>query len=749
MDVKTEKMDFIDAVVKEEYEIEEMPEEAESREWETLDANALPAEAIKAEPEEPEDVKNVMLLDTKPQGLDCVSDLEQNGTHQCGICGRSFKNRYTLKSHMVKHQKKKGFPCPYCTRVILQKKRLMHHVKTNHECSVCGAMFRMNIERTTHIQQVHYGSSSRYSDVEDFYYWLLSQGESAEDDIPSADAEALRSASHFQVVLLPPDDGMDSDKNTDDSDEEGNFGQLDRGLFKQNGELLIATDQGKMQIQPDKPNDPMEDCGYDQGNTSKVWSRKELHREWQNSSITKETPNIVKEMMEKDTTPLEVFKMIFDSEIVDKICHETGKSARQSGDLAFTVSREEMYHYFGILLVSGYVKVPAHKMYFETQEDTLNLLVSGAMSRCKFEKIHRHLHFNDNKKIDKEDKLHKVRPLVDHLNKKFPELREPFGKDFTIDEAIEPYYGTNSMKQFINGKPIYYGFRFWCLTTSDGYLLRFDPYQGRSHRFKDASFETMVAMQLVKDIVPEHSTIYMNNFFSSFELAEVLNKKNINVVGSIRDNRLKDAPLKDLKNDPPGTYDVLQDDEGMTLIRWKEHSQVTLMSNLQTSDTLSLIKWNRYSPKDKRKVPVLQPMLVKMYNRGIKGVEIFDRQREEYRITMKATRWHFPIFRFCLNAAVVNAWQIYRFKDSKVTLLQFIRSITSGILITGNPIKHSLYIPKTMTSKEIRHDGAGHIVKFIDKPRRCKLCGKCAKFVCIKCNVGLHPKDCFLNYHTQ
>ncbi|XP_055709013.1 piggyBac transposable element-derived protein 3-like [Phlebotomus papatasi] len=207
--------------------------------------------------------------------------------------------------------------------------------------------------------------------------------------------------------------------------------------------------------------------------------------------------------------------MIMNNEIVDKICDETIKYARQSGNMVFTVSREEIFQYLGIFLVSGYVKLPEQKMYFETPEDTLNLLVSGAMSRTTFEKIHRYLHFNDNNHIVKEDKIYKVRPLVDHLNKKFSELREPFGEEFSINEAMEPYYGRHSMKQFIMGKPIRYGFKFWCLTTSDEYLLRFDRYQGKAQPPKGVSLGTMVTIQLARHIVPEYSTIYMDNFFTS------------------------------------------------------------------------------------------------------------------------------------------------------------------------------------------------------------------------------------------
>nr|CAI5829211.1 unnamed protein product [Callosobruchus analis] len=44
-------------------------------------------------------------------------------------------------------------------------------------------------------------------------------------------------------------------------------------------------------------------------------------------------------------------------------------------------------------------------------------LVTNALSRNKFESIRRFFHLNDNSVIDKSDKIYKIRPLIDHLNK--------------------------------------------------------------------------------------------------------------------------------------------------------------------------------------------------------------------------------------------------------------------------------------------------------------------------------------------
>ncbi|KAF5281727.1 hypothetical protein FQR65_LT14567 [Abscondita terminalis] len=85
--------------------------------------------------------------------------------------------------------------------------------------------------------------------------------------------------------------------------------------------------------------------------------------------------------------------------------------------------------------------------------DTLNKLVSKAISRNRFEFIMSHLHFVDNNILNNSDKFAKVRPLFDHLNKKFIGM-SPLQENHYVDESMVPYYGRHGCKQYIHGKPI-------------------------------------------------------------------------------------------------------------------------------------------------------------------------------------------------------------------------------------------------------------------------------------------------------
>ena len=115
---------------------------------------------------------------------------------------------------------------------------------------------------------------------------------------------------------------------------------------------------------------------------------------------------------------------------------------------------------------------------WKNASDTCHKLVANPMRWDKFEAILTNFYFADNNGLDGADKFSKVRPLVKHLNKKFLE-EAPVEEFYSFDKSMCEYYGCHGCKQFFRGKPIHFGFKIWCGTTTSGYLAWFDPYQGR------------------------------------------------------------------------------------------------------------------------------------------------------------------------------------------------------------------------------------------------------------------------------
>jgi hypothetical protein len=451
-----------------------------------------------------------------------------------------------------------------------------------------------------------------------------------------------------------------------------------------------------------------------------------------------------------DMTPAQLFLEVWDHKIMDHICRESVKYAVSRGYVDIEISVNDIQSYLAVLLLSGYADLPSRRMYWETKSDVYNHLVAENMPRNKFDLIHRIIHFNDNANIDKNDKVYKVRPIINHLNKKFVDMIEEKGDEFSLDETMEPYFGRHSLKQFIRGKPIRFGFRKWCLATSDGYLLKFSVYTGKSDRAPGTPLRAAETETMCVNFLP--CTLYIDNFFTSLRLLETLATENIRCVGTIGKDCVEKAPLQDLTKAPRGSYHALRDEKsGVILARWHDNSQVTMASNILDVESEKVVTCQRWNVKERKHVAVKQPYLVKMYNRGMGGVDLFDQQRGLYRISIRSNKWYWPIFRFCLNASVVNTWMIYRVKHPKCSLLQFLRTLVISLLETPAAAHLRPCRPRThnQIGDESRFHRTDHLVDTSPTQRRCAQCKKNAKFICVKCNVALHPHTCFRLYHTK
>ncbi|XP_055623568.1 piggyBac transposable element-derived protein 3-like [Toxorhynchites rutilus septentrionalis] len=213
------------------------------------------------------------------------------------------------------------------------------------------------------------------------------------------------------------------------------------------------------------------------------------------------------------------------------------------------------------------------------------MLIATAIPRNKFEQIMKYLHFNDNLLNDGSGKLFKVQPLIEHANDKILKMGQPLGKHFSIDEAMEPYYGRNSIKQFIRGKPIRFGYKFWCLCTHDGCFIKFIPYEGKTDRDPGEPLGSKVVSNLSKDIVAEESYVHIDNFFTSLALLEDFGKRDINIIGTIRNNRIEKATLESIKKQARGSYDIVRDTEtNITIVRWNDNNVVIMATSVKNDN---------------------------------------------------------------------------------------------------------------------------------------------------------------------
>lgn len=462
--------------------------------------------------------------------------------------------------------------------------------------------------------------------------------------------------------------------------------------------------------------------------------------------------------MQTEVSPSALFDMIFDDDILNLIVTESNRYAAEKNRVG-NITKKELKAFLGIMILSGYIALPRRRMYWEQSPDTHNDIVSQALARNRFEFILSNLHFVDNNRINTVDKFAKVRPLFDHLNKRFLEM-SPLQEQHSVDESMVPYFGRHGCKQYIHGKPIRYGYKLWMGCSRLGYVNWFEPYQGAathvSNKYKEHGVGAGVVLtyaDTLRQKWPQHNFhFFFDNFFSSLPLFSMLKEKNIRGTGTLRKNRLPANPFTDeasLKKSARGTYvSKKMIDDSFIAVQWNDNNIVTIGSNAVGVAPMHFVK--RYSYKDKKTIHIEQPHIVNQYNQHMGGVDRCDENISLYRTSVRGKKWYFPLISNCIDLAVQNAWQLHKLVyNGKLDHLAFRRQVALALLQANKKDNNnrSTGRPSVNENMGIRYDNIGHFVIPQVSQTRCRLCHAKTTTRCVKCDVGLHVK-CFIMYHT-
>ena len=194
------------------------------------------------------------------------------------------------------------------------------------------------------------------------------------------------------------------------------------------------------------------------------------------------------------------------------------------------VSREEMTVFLALTILTGIVNKPQQRMYWSKRPVLYSSIFGQCMSRIRFEQIQTFLHLNDNtlqqdRNAPNVDKLHKIRPLITHMERKFASLYYP-GKNLAVDESMMPWKGRLQFKQYIPSKPYRYGIKIYFLCDADnGYVSRLKIYTGKEGNRPETDHDGNVVHKLSQDFHGKGHCIYMDNFFTSIPLFDELRTK--------------------------------------------------------------------------------------------------------------------------------------------------------------------------------------------------------------------------------
>nr|CAI5853426.1 unnamed protein product [Callosobruchus analis] len=252
----------------------------------------------------------------------------------------------------------------------------------------------------------------------------------------------------------------------------------------------------------------------------------------------------VKQQLEGKSA-VEVFECIWTREVNNYIVQKSNeygdlvllnnrpKSRNERFKTFQQISLLEMKGFLGLCLLAGQLKFRSIRDMFSLDPFNYHPIFPATMSRRRFEQILRCLNCSNNENND--DNLYKVSWLVKAIVKSSKNMFSP-PEALSLDESLLLFRGQLKFRVYIKNKKSKYGIKFYELCSSTGYVLNIEIYKGKSNR-DDARGSTKInslVLRLLQPFLDKGHHIYMDNFYNSVQLSEILLKGKTHTTGTLR-----------------------------------------------------------------------------------------------------------------------------------------------------------------------------------------------------------------------
>ena len=132
-----------------------------------------------------------------------------------------------------------------------------------------------------------------------------------------------------------------------------------------------------------------------------------------------------------------------------------------------------------------------------------------------------------------------MRKLLDIVTCKF-ELEYSLSESISVDEAMIPFKGRLSFKQYMRDKPVKHGIKVFVLADGKyGYIKRIQIYTGKNSTLSqnELRLSTKVVLDLVKGLETSCHKLYVDKYYTAPLLFLKLYNKGVNACGTARTNR--------------------------------------------------------------------------------------------------------------------------------------------------------------------------------------------------------------------
>ena len=464
----------------------------------------------------------------------------------------------------------------------------------------------------------------------------------------------------------------------------------------------------------------------------------------------------------------EIFMLFFTTSVLDYIVVQSNNYAQKClGDSYTTwqpITTDELQAYMGFMILMGLVKLPSIYDYWKKDEIFHYSPVASRISRNRFFDIHRYLHFVNNDTLAAPgsatyDKLGKIRPLINMITSHFASVYKP-GRDVSIDEAMVPFKGRSSLKQYMPKKPVKRGLKVWMQADAkNGYVSDLEVYTGRKGDTVEKGLGSSVVKTLTSGLQHTYRHIYFDNFFTSIDLLVDLFKIGLYGCGTLRTNRTgfpQSLKLVAKKGFKERGKSITYQHHNLTVSVWQDNKPVIVAAtNVDPTESTMVDR----KQKDGTLSSYPCPLSVSIYNKYMGGVDNNDQLRGYYHVRLKCRKYYKYIFWFLFDLAITNSFILCKqHTDLRVDSLKAFRADLAKQLIADYCSRKRLGRP-ALTRPIKRFCQAHFPTKASNRGHRCHYCYSyrherhetvwyCNDCQLYLCHTG-RSNDCFLIYHTQ
>ncbi|XP_054717484.1 piggyBac transposable element-derived protein 4-like [Uloborus diversus] len=327
------------------------------------------------------------------------------------------------------------------------------------------------------------------------------------------------------------------------------------------------------------------------------------------------------------------------------------EGAKIFGDKWQKIDYNDLHCYLGLLILAGVFKSHGEALTSLWSEEFGRPIFRAAMSLKRFKVISRVLRF-DNKNTRAErrlsDKMAAIREWWDTWVEVLPKLYNP-GNHVTIDEHLVGFRGRCPFRQYMPKKTSKYGIKIWIVCNSkSAYAWNVLLYTGKP---KDGPPEKNQASRVVLAITYGLSghNVTFDNWFSFYELSQLLLKRKVTMLGTIRKNK-PELPIEFTHSKGKEVHTTIfgfTTDTTLVAYTPKKNICITLISTMHNKGDIS----NR---SDRKTTMILD------YNSTKGAVDTLDQIVATYTCKRGTTQWPVVLFYNIIDVSAYNAFVVWR-----------------------------------------------------------------------------------------